>query len=220
MFLSLTINVLEYILSAQYQLGFRTNHCTEILGGDLYLWGGEQERLQTVHDSEKKRSITTKVDVFSLSAFEWTKVATTGTPPAGVMKYGTAVIGQDMFVFGGRCDYGGRCSHNELYAFNTDSKVWRKISCTDGPMEKYGCGFISYSYQGTDYLLALGGKAMKQPTQQQQHSLYIHYGYGGYYTNEIHTMEMSSSLGNVYMYNYYSVILIIIIIIWINPFFK
>ena len=160
-----------------------------------------------------------KVDVFNLSTIEWTKTATTGTPPAGVKDYGTAVIGQDMFVFGGRCD-GGECSHNELYAINSDSKVWRKIPCTNGPMEKYSCGFISYSYQGTDYLLALGGAAEKQPTQQQQqYSLYIPRG-SYYYTNEIHTMEMTSSQGNVYMYNYYSVILIIIIIILINPFFK
>ena len=207
------------MLSVQYQLGYRTRHSTEILGGDLYLCGGYQEGLPLVHDNEEKRSITTKVDVFSLSALEWTKTATTGTPPAGVMDYGTAVIGQDMFVFGGRCD-GGNCFHNELNAINRKRKVWRKIPCTDGPMEKYGCGFISYSYQGTDYLLALGGAAGKQPTQQQQHSLYIPY-YGYYYTSEIHTMEMTSSQGNVYMYNYYSVILIIIIIIiLINPFFK
>ena len=144
--------------------------------------------------------------MFSLPTFKWTKTATTGTPPAGVMDYGTAVIGQDMFVFGGRCDYGD-CCHNELYALNSDSKVWRKIPCTDGPMEKYSCGFISYSYRGTDYLLALGGIAEKQPTQLQ-HSLYTPY-YGYYCTNEIHTMEMTSSQGNVYMYNYYSVILLV-----------
>ena len=146
--------------------------------------------------------------MFNLSTIEWTKTATTGTPPAGVKEYGTAVIGQDMFVFGGRCDL-GECCHNELYALNSASKVWRKIPCTDGPIEKFGCGFISYCYQGTDYLLALGGEAVKQPTQQQQHSLYIPRG-RYYYTNEIQTMEMNSSQGNVYMYNYYSVILIII----------
>ena len=181
------------------------------------MWGGNQEGLPTVHDNKNKRSITTKVDVFSLSAFEWTKTATTGTLPAGVMDYGTAVIGQDMFVFGGRCDYDD-CSHNELYTLNTDSKVWRKIPCTNGPMEKHSCGFISYSYQGTDYLLALGGEARKQPTQHQ-HSLYIPC-YGDYYTNEIHTMEMNSSQGNVYQYNYYSVILIIIKMILINAYLK
>ena len=179
-------------------MGGRTNHSTEILGGDLYLWGGYQEGLPYVHDNEEKRSITTKVDVFSLSTIEWTKTATIGTPPAGVMDYGTAVIGQDMFVFGGTCD-GGKCYHNELYALNSASKVWRKIPCTDGPMEKSGCGFISYSYQGTDYLLALGGEAWKQPTlQQQQHSLYIPPYGSSYCTNEVHTMEMTSSQGNVY----------------------
>ena len=103
-------------------------------------------------------------------------------------------------MFGGRCDFWCECCHNELYALNSDSKVWRKIPCTDGPMEKYSCGFISYSYQGTDYLLSLGGEAEKQPTQQQQHSLYIPFG-SYYYTNEIHTM--TSSQYNAYMYNYY-----------------
>ena len=147
--------------------------------------------------------------MFSLPKLEWTKTATTGTPPAGMIEYGTAVIGQDMFVFGGRCDY-GKCSHNELYALNSNSKEWRKIPCTDGPMEKSACGFISYSYQGTDYLLTLGGEARKQPTQQQQHSLYLHSCFHGYYyTNEIYTMEMTSSWGNECMYNYYSVILIL-----------
>ena len=155
-----------------------------------------------MHDNEEKRSITTKVDVFSLSTFTWTKTATTGTPPAGVKGYGTAVIGQDMFVFGGRCDGWGKCSHNELYALNTDSKVWRKIPRTDGSMEKCSCGFISYSYQGTDYLLTLGGEGVTRKKPTQQHSLYIPC-YGSYYTNEIHTMEMNSSQGNVYMYNYY-----------------
>ena len=176
------------ILSVQYQLEYRRFHSTEILGGDLYIWGGDQEGLPRVHDNEEKRSITTKVDVFSSSALEWTKTATTGTPPAGVIDYGTAVIGQDMFVFGGRCDDWNMCGHDELYALNTvHSKVWRKIPCTDGPMEKYSCGIISYSYQGTDYLFALGGKA-RETTHPTTTTLTIHTLYIPTTTLTVHTL--------------------------------
>ena len=103
-----------------------------------------------------------------------------------------------MYVFGGRCDYSGDCCHNELHHLNTTNKVWRNIpTAAAGPMKKYGCGLISYSYQGSDYLLTLGGSGGKQlPTQQQQHSLYIANNYGYYYTNEVHTMNITTSPGN------------------------
>ena len=53
-------------------------------------------------------------------------------------------------------------------------------------------------------MLALGGRAVNQPTQQQQHSLYIPHGYSrylinDYYTNEIHTMEMTNLQGDLYI---------------------
>ena len=95
-------------------------------------------------------------------------------------------------MFGGRC---GDSCHNELYALNTNSKVWRKIPCTDGPIGKYGCGFISYSYQNSNYLLVLGGKAKMQPEHQQQDSLCITCGNNDCFTNEIHIMDMTKSPG-------------------------
>ena len=86
----------------------------------------------------------------SLSSLEWTKSATTGTPPAGVMNYGTAVIGGDVIMIT------SVAIMNCTYELNTDTKVWRNIPCTDGEMEKYGCGFISYSCQTKDNLLPIG----------------------------------------------------------------
>ena len=87
---------------------------------------------------------------------------------------GATTIGEDMYIFdGGRCDGAGDCIHNDLYQLNTNDKVWRCIPCTNRPMKKHTCGFISYSYQGSDYILALGGRGGKQPPAEPQlHSLY------------------------------------------------
>ena len=40
---------------------------------------------------------------------EWNDVSTTGTPPAGAMDYSITTIGDELYVFGGRCDTSGGC---------------------------------------------------------------------------------------------------------------
>ena len=51
-------------------------------------------------------------------------------------------------------------------------------------MKKSRCGLISYSYQGSDYLLALGGEGGYQqlPTKPDN--------FGSYITNEVHNIEV------------------------------
>ena len=158
------------------------------------LWGGYQEGLPRKHDNEKKRVITAHLDIFSLSTMEWNSVSTTGTPPVGAMDYSTTTIGDQMYVFGGTCD-GRGCEHNDLYQLN--NKVWKSIPCTNTPMKKYSCRFTSYSYQGCDHLLALGGEGERQPSEPQPHSLYTLEGIGWYRTNEVHIMNMTASPGNI-----------------------
>ena len=184
------------IIVADRQLGWRTLHTNQIIGDDLIIWGGYSEGLPLVHNSEEKTPFITKLDKLNIPLLQWDTVTTTGTPPAGAMEYRTTSIRNDMYVFGGTCDYSD-CCHNELHHLNTTNKVWRTIPTTAaGPMKKYSCGLISYSYQGSDYLLTLGGKGGQQPTQQQQlHSLYIPAD-GDYYTNEVHTMDITTSPGN------------------------
>ena len=184
------------IIVADRQLGWRILHTNQIIGDDLIIWGGNSEGLPWEHNSEEKTPFITKLDKLNIPLLQWDTVTTTGTPPAGTMEYGTTSIRNDMYVFGGRCDYDNSCCHNELHHLNTTNKVWRTIPTTAaGPMKKYSCGLISYSYQGSDYLLTLGGKGGQQPTQQQQHSLYIPAG-RYYYTNEVHTMNITTSPGN------------------------
>ena len=95
---------------------------------------------------------------------EWSSISTNGTPPAGALDYCITTIGDnELYLFdGGRCD-SGACVHNDLYQLNTNDIVWKYIPCTNRPMKKHSCGLISYSYQGSDYLLAQGRMGGKQP---------------------------------------------------------
>ncbi len=72
-------------------------------------------------------------------------------------------------------------------------EVRRCLPCTNRPMKKQSCGFISYSHQGSDFLLALGGLGGKQPpVEPQLHSLYTPDS-SGYNTNEVHIMNVTTS---------------------------
>ncbi len=152
---------------------------------------------------------------------EWNSVSTTGTPPAGALNYGATTIGENMlYVFdGGRCD-GGACVHNDLYQLHINDKVWRYIPCTNRPMKKQSGGLISYYCEGSDYLLALGGWGWKQPPAEPQlHSLYtldsISYRY---YTNEVHIMNVTTSLGIACVTNIRMILVLTILTgQWISP---
>ena len=184
----------------QYEMDHRVFHCTEILSPTkLVVWGGEQDGLPLKHYDEDKIRITSKLDVFNLKTFKWNKAITTGTPPAAVMECGTATIGGDVYVFGGRCD-GGKCSHNDLHVLKSNNE-WSKVHSTgDRPMAKYGCGLISYIFNDSNYLLTKGGRAQQLPPehQRQQYSQYTFDEFGVYNTNEVHIMNITT--GIIYKY--------------------
>ena len=150
---------------------------------------------------------------------EWNCVSTTGTPPAGAMDYGATTIGEDMYIFdGGRCDGGGACVHNDLYQLNTNDKVWRCIPCTNRPMKKHKCGFISYSYQGSEYILALGGREGNNHLLNHSYTHCTHLTLDGYYyTNEVHIMNVTTSPGIACMTNIRMILSTILTGQWISP---
>ena len=85
-------------------------------------------------------------------------------------------------------------------------------------MKKQVCGFISYSYQGSDNILALGGKGGKKPPAEPQiHSLYTPNSYGYYYTNEVHIMNVTTSPGIACMTNIRMILSTILTGQWISP---
>ena len=213
------ITIIPYnIIIGNKQIGWRTHHSSIVLGmDDVIIWGGDQDGLPLVHGNEKKRSVISRLDVLNLPSMEWKSVSTTGIPPAGAMDYGVTIIGKDVYIFdGGRCD--GDCVHNDLYQLNTNDKVWRCIPCTNRPMKKQNCGFISYFYQGSDNILALGGKGGTQPPAEPQlHSLYTPHSYGNYCTNEVHIMNVTTSPGIACMTNIRMILSTILTGQWISP---
>ena len=176
----------------------RCYHSTVVIKDSIYCWGGNQKNLPKVHDNEDKRQITSSVDVFHLPTFQWKRKSTTGKPHAGVMSYACTNLENRMFYFGGCCNF-NYCFHNNLYELNSLTNKWEEIiSITpdNEPMKKYGCGMISYSTNGEDNFLILGGYGRIPTTKQSQFQYIPHPNNPNLcYTNEAHTMCVSSSPG-------------------------
>ena len=151
-----------------------------------------------VHDNEDKRRITSSVNTFLLSAFQWERKLTTGNPPAGVMRYACTNLEDRMYYFGGCCKI-GNCFHNNLFELNSLTNKWEEIvSITpdNEPMKKRGCGMISYSTNREENFLLIGGFGPTPTTKQTQSQYIPHPDYPHLcYTNEAHIMCVSSSPG-------------------------
>ena len=161
------------------------------------MWGGDHYSLFRVHDSEEKKASSSVMEVCDLASGRWEQKPTTGTPPLGVNGYAAAVIGREIFFFGGDCGLPD-CYHNSLFSFNVDTFNWKELSPTSpyhGPMMKRYCGMVAVQLEGEAYLVVIGGsnRVGQQPgTQcdaQYESSFYQ-------YCNEIHYYKLSSGQYN------------------------
>ena len=80
-FLVLQQKLIIYHSPGQYQLGWRSEHTTAVVGEVLYCWGGNQRGLDVSHDSPTKRECTSAIDAFNLLSGVWSSQPTRGTPP-------------------------------------------------------------------------------------------------------------------------------------------
>ena len=179
-------------------MNWRTSHSTILLRNKIYCWGGKQNDLPRVHDSEDKRKITSTMDIFELSTFKWERKSTTSIPPTGVIHYACTSIKDSVLCFGGNCKTLD-CFHNSLYKLNTLTLNWNEINTitTDNiPMRKHGCGMISFNMNGEDHLFLSGGLG-PTPLTKQRHAQYIPDPNEPHllYTNEIHCMNVTTSPG-------------------------
>ena len=180
------------------QLGYKQYHSTVLVDDEVLLWGGYHDGVPMIHDSDDKVPFRTRMNVLNLSNLQWQKTDSTGDPPYGLMNCGSACVGNDVYFFGGRCDHRQSChSHDNLHVYNAVGKTWKVISCTEGPMEKFSCGFTALGdTQSCLHLLVFGGKG-KAPTPLPHHSSYILFEDEDF-TNEVHVMDITNSLGKLY----------------------
>ena len=158
------------------------------------MWGGEQDGLPEVHDSEEKRRITSNIQHFTPSTGQWITRGTTGTPPLRVRAYCCTAINDLLYYFGGDCGHDD-CYLNSITQLDTVSLQWRELEPTDAtrPVMRRGwSGMISFEHDGVHHLLMIGGMGPK-PAVQLPHYKYIEYSSGRCHTNEHSMYNISSS---------------------------
>ena len=163
------------------------------------MWGGNQPGLPEVHDSEEKKASSSVMEVCHLASGRWEQKPTTGTPPLGVYGYAAAVIGREIFFFGGDCGHPG-CYYNSLFSFNVDTFNWKELSPTNphhGPMMKRYCCMVAVQLEEEAYLVVIGGsnRTGQQPGTQRG-AQYESDRYGFQCCNEIHYYKLSSGQYN------------------------
>ena len=162
------------------------------------MWGGYQSGLPEVHDSEEKKASSSVMEVCDLASGRWEQKPTTGTPPLGVYDYAAAVIGREIFFFGGYCGHGD-CYHNSLFSFNVDTFNWKELSPTSphhGPMMKSYCGMVAVQFEGEAYLVVIGGSNYNSQPGTQRGAQYESDRYGKQCCKEIHYYKLLSGQYN------------------------
>ena len=149
------------------------------------MWGGDEPGLPRVHDSNEKRTFTSRLKVFHIPSGQWIIKTTSGNPPLGVMGYSCSTVGDKIYYFSGWCGHVG-CYHNSLNELDTVTLTWKQLQCTDDNIfvmkRAYG-GMITVEDSDETYLLMTGGDG-SPPTVQLQQAQYIQSHDGLVRTNE------------------------------------
>ncbi|XP_019862840.1 PREDICTED: uncharacterized protein LOC109591565 isoform X2 [Amphimedon queenslandica] len=175
-----------------YQLGGIAHHSAAVVGGSVFLWGGQRPDLPIVHDSPQKRNFLSTIDRLEFRTGRWSSHVTRGTlPPLGAIGYFCTTRNNDIFFFGGTCG-DGLCFHNDINSFNSLAYEWSNIIPTsDAVMKRVEGGMVCMESMGTEYLFMIGGAGSTPTTYQSQYQ-YIQLVTGAIRTNEQNLLNLST----------------------------
>ena len=164
-----------------------------MIGDVLYLWAGEQRDLPRVHDSDRKRELTSNIELYHVPSGQWSIKPTSGKPPLGVRGYSCSAVNDKIYYFGGSCGH-DNCYHNSLNELDhrylwSDTAVtakWKELQPTNDDIlvmkRGYG-GMITIEDDGIHCLLMIGGLG-SPPTVKLPDTKYVQLQTGSVRTNE------------------------------------
>lgn len=105
----------------------RSSHGVSIVGDTLYMFGGEHSARQPVNTTLYAVELGNPASV-------WREVTVSGVPPPPRFGHSQAVIGDCIYVFGGRVGTAvDEKLLNDLYMFNTKTGVWIEVIFKGSP---------------------------------------------------------------------------------------
>ena len=156
-----------------------------MIGNVLYLWAGELGDLPKVHDRDRKRKLTSNIELYHVPSGQWSIKPTSGKPPLGVSGYSCSAVNDKIYYFGGYCGH-DNCYHNSLNELDTVTAKWKELQPTNDDilvmMRGYG-GMITIEDDGIHCLLMIGGQG-SQPTVELPDTKYVQLQNGTVFTNE------------------------------------
>ena len=175
-----------------YQPSPRFGHCAAQIGEKAYLWGG---RTQNFSGNDQK-TVQSEIEIFDIFHETWSKKNVNGAAPPGLMDGACTVVSETLYHFGGT---DGHSFYNTLHSLDTVTLDWRALhghtqNPADQPMQKSGCGLVTYS-DAASLILFAGYGFPHGPTQPGSRFVQsTNYSDGRGWTNEFHLFNLTNGM--------------------------
>ena len=173
-----------------YQPSPRYRHCGAQIGKKAYLWGG---RTQNFSRNDQK-TLQSEIEIFDVFHETWSKKNVNGAAPPGLIAGACTVVSETLYHFGGT---DGHSWYNTLHSLDTVSLNWRALhghtqNPADQPMQKSGCGLVSYA-DAASLILFAGYGFPHGPSQPGSRCVQdTNFSDGSGWTNELHLFDLTN----------------------------
>ena len=169
------------LVPLQYEPQGRFGHCSAIIDGKQYTYGG--------HFGAGGSPPLSKVEILDLVTEKWQQMSTTGEMPPGHMNASCAAVGSYIYHFGGN---DGQKYYNTIHCLEISKLTWRAVPLAnnqEAPMLKSGAGMLAHA---NNLVVAGGWGVLPEISDPDKYIPDPEYEGKGW-TNEIHCFHVDSS---------------------------